>query len=681
MEAYVTLLFSDDYLIGVLTLAHALRETGTRRQIVVLVTESVSQASRDAIEQVFDSIIDIKHVENPHPNSTEFVLLNRPELQPSYSKIALWGTPYEKVVYLDADVLVTRNIDELFEVEIGPLQVAAAPDIGWPDIFNSGVLVAVPNKETLTDLTIRASRNQSFDGGDQGLLNQYFQDNWVRIPFTYNVTPSTSYQYAPAFRHFQSQVRNVHFVGSVKPWSPHSEQSDQYVQQWHQICGRYPETARFLPEATRQKFHRTKQSAVEGLHGSQVDSAEPQGQAAAEQTTNEEEDSARFDRFGGYFSSKKAPSNTIAPPPNRWDPTQSVPPRRSGPEAANLNVTYFDNVWDKPAENLEEVRQQAEQFRAPKLGPSLAPFPWETKEGNTKEPSSTPPTPAPAPVSTPTPSHPAAPQGPAPHHGLNTYKSRVMGTQESPDPPQRVFPDDPPRRSEPKKEKHKEHREKHKEKHKDKHKHKEKSKAREIEQDIPQTGRTFPSDDRVWQKSQQPERIFPPGIRVDQANRANRPAQLDLRGTEPSELQGFDQSQSAWDMPQIDAFVRQHARHARTLSDIVAQNTESRSTTQQGKKTTLPVTPQVGTTPTEELSQGEAFPSGSAGPWNPEAKLKELARLPAKLLAREAEGKEELRELRPSKENTKPLRGVLKHSRSSSGSTDGSNFHSSRNNK
>uniref|UniRef100_A0A060SWD9 glycogenin glucosyltransferase n=1 Tax=Blastobotrys adeninivorans TaxID=409370 RepID=A0A060SWD9_BLAAD len=672
MEAYVTLLFSDDYLVGVLTLAHALRETGTERQIVVLVTESVSQASRDAIEQVFDSVIDVKHVENPHPNSTEFVLLNRPELQPSYSKIALWGIPYKKVVYLDADVLVTRNIDDLFEVEIGPLQVAAAPDIGWPDIFNSGVLVAVPNKEALTDLTARASHNQSFDGGDQGLLNQYFENSWVRIPFAYNVTPSTSYQYAPAFRHFQSQVRNVHFVGSVKPWSPHSEQSDQYVQQWHQICGRYPDTARYLPEATQQKFHRLKQTALEGGHGLRVDSAEPQGQAA-KQSTNEEEDNARFDRFGGYFS-KKTPSHTIAPPPNRWDPTQSVPPRRSGPEAANLNVKYFDNVWDKPAEDLEEVRKQAEQFRAPKLGPSLAPFPWETRESTIKEKSGPPPAPTSAQVSAPATSHPAAPQRPAPHHGLHTYKSRVMGTQESPDPPERVFPDDPPRRSKPKKEKHKEQKE-HKEKHKEKHKHKEKSRAREVEQDRPQTERIFPSDDLVWQTSQQPERIFPPG---DLVGRANRPAHLDLRGTEPSELQGFDQSQSAWDMPQIDAFVRQHARHARTLSDIVAQNTESKSSAQQGKKTKLPVTPHVGTTPTEELGQDEAFPSGSAGPWNPDAKLKELARLPAKLLARESEGKEELRELRPSKENTKPLKGVLKHSRSSSGSTDGSNFHSSR---
>lgn len=62
-------------------------------------------------------------------------------------------------------------------------------------------------------------------GGDQGLLNSYFC-NWstgsdgktARLPFGYNVTPSTLYSYLPAFNHFKDQIRVVHFIGLNKPW-------------------------------------------------------------------------------------------------------------------------------------------------------------------------------------------------------------------------------------------------------------------------------------------------------------------------------------------------------------------------------------------------------------------------------------------------------------------------------
>src|SRR5947207_12542405 len=55
-------------------------------------------------------------------------------------------------------------------------------------------------------------------GGDQGLLNTFFPA-YHRLSFTYNVTPSTNYQYRPAYRHFASQISMFHFIGQTKPWS------------------------------------------------------------------------------------------------------------------------------------------------------------------------------------------------------------------------------------------------------------------------------------------------------------------------------------------------------------------------------------------------------------------------------------------------------------------------------
>jgi len=55
---------------------------------------------------------------------------------------------------------VLKNIDELFECE----ELAASPDIGWPDCFNSGVFVYRPSQTTYESLLSFALTHGSFDG-------------------------------------------------------------------------------------------------------------------------------------------------------------------------------------------------------------------------------------------------------------------------------------------------------------------------------------------------------------------------------------------------------------------------------------------------------------------------------------------------------------------------------------
>lgn len=54
-------------------------------------------------------------------------------------------------------------------------------------------------------------------GGDQGLLNTFFP-TYHRLSFTYNVTPSTNYQYTPAYKYYSSNISLFHFIGRTKPW-------------------------------------------------------------------------------------------------------------------------------------------------------------------------------------------------------------------------------------------------------------------------------------------------------------------------------------------------------------------------------------------------------------------------------------------------------------------------------
>lgn len=169
--------------------------------------------------------------------------MNRPDLLHTFTKINLWKqVQFRKIVYVDADMVALRAPDELFDL---PHPFSAAPDIGWPDIFNTGLMVLTPNMGDYFALKAMADRGISFDGADQGLLNMHFKNTFNRLSFTYNVTPSAHYQYLPAFRHFQSSISMAHFIGQEKPWTQGrdahigSTPYDQMVGTWWAVYDRH----------------------------------------------------------------------------------------------------------------------------------------------------------------------------------------------------------------------------------------------------------------------------------------------------------------------------------------------------------------------------------------------------------------------------------------------------------
>ncbi|XP_030387608.1 glycogenin-1 isoform X2 [Scaptodrosophila lebanonensis] len=216
--AWVTLTTNDTYSLGALVLAHSLRRAGTAHQLAVLVTPSVSEAMRNKLKDVYNVVQEVNVLDSQ--DAANLALLSRPELGVTFTKLHCWRlVQFEKCVFLDADTLVLQNCDELFERE----ELSAAPDVSWPDCFNSGVFVFRPSVDTFGKITEFAVQHGSFDGGDQGLLNQYFAD-WAtadikkHLPFVYNVTAYASYCYLPAFKQFRDNIKILHFAGKLKPW-------------------------------------------------------------------------------------------------------------------------------------------------------------------------------------------------------------------------------------------------------------------------------------------------------------------------------------------------------------------------------------------------------------------------------------------------------------------------------
>ncbi|ENN74295.1 hypothetical protein D910_02702 [Dendroctonus ponderosae] len=229
-SAWVTLATNDSYSLGALVLAHSLKQTGTVHQLAVLVTPGVTSAMREKLSSVFNLVQEVNILDSR--DEANLRLLKRPELGITFTKLHCWRlTQFDKCVFLDADTLVLKNSDELFERE----ELSAAPDVGWPDCFNSGVFVYRPSLETYDKLIQFALEKGSFDGGDQGLLNLFFSD-WAHkdiskhLPFIYNLCSTACYSYLPAFKQFGANAKIIHFIGAQKPWLQYFNTETKKVQ-------------------------------------------------------------------------------------------------------------------------------------------------------------------------------------------------------------------------------------------------------------------------------------------------------------------------------------------------------------------------------------------------------------------------------------------------------------------
>lgn len=128
---------------------------------------------------------------------------------------------YQKAIFLDNDVLVLRNIDELFSHS----ELSAVPDLmqGFTCkerlVFNAGVMVFEPSITTFQGLKNQIINNGiKRNGGNQIIFNLYFSD-WKHLSLSYNVWAiMTSPVWGTLQKRFQvHDAHIVHFAGQSKP--------------------------------------------------------------------------------------------------------------------------------------------------------------------------------------------------------------------------------------------------------------------------------------------------------------------------------------------------------------------------------------------------------------------------------------------------------------------------------
>ncbi|XP_073153494.1 UDP-glucuronate:xylan alpha-glucuronosyltransferase 1 isoform X2 [Henckelia pumila] len=212
-EAYATILHSAHvYVCGAIAAAQSIRMVGSTRDLVILVDETISDYHRSGLELAGWKVRTIQRIRNPKAEKDAYNEWN-------YSKFRLWQlTDYEKIIFIDADLILLRNIDFLFEMP----EISATGNNGT--LFNSGVMVIEPSNSTFQLLMDHINEIESYNGGDQGYLNEIFTW-WHRIPkhmnflknFWFGDDDAVKQKKIHLFKAEPPILYVLHFLGN-KPW-------------------------------------------------------------------------------------------------------------------------------------------------------------------------------------------------------------------------------------------------------------------------------------------------------------------------------------------------------------------------------------------------------------------------------------------------------------------------------
>lgn len=209
--AYVTVV-SGDYHHGARALAGSLRAVSD----VPLIALCTPEVDTGALLASGIHVVDVPAIRNSRlaPGSTATA---QARFAATFTKLhAFRLDTLDRVVYVDADAVVLRSIDDLFAGD----DFAAVPDAGLdlPDgrTFNSGVFAVTPSRALFDRMIAALPSTPSADGGDQGFLNA-FLETWRPLPLEYNTTKRIFSHHSALYD--EEDVRVLHYVG-VKPWQP-----------------------------------------------------------------------------------------------------------------------------------------------------------------------------------------------------------------------------------------------------------------------------------------------------------------------------------------------------------------------------------------------------------------------------------------------------------------------------
>lgn len=169
----------------------------------------------------------------------------------------------DRVLYLDADLIVRNDLRQLWEAKLAGMPVGAVTDPWMATIdsmraafpngyFNAGVLLIDLVRwrtERVLERFVEDIRRRQLAGedplsyrSDQTPLNEVLRGRWCRLPPQWNFTgyhvPRLAAELAltaETFAEAASDPAIVHFLGSHKPWVAGFESLTPWHREWHDL--------------------------------------------------------------------------------------------------------------------------------------------------------------------------------------------------------------------------------------------------------------------------------------------------------------------------------------------------------------------------------------------------------------------------------------------------------------
>ncbi|KAJ6573489.1 glycosyltransferase family 8 protein [Mycena vulgaris] len=219
-RAVVSTLYSDGYAIAVAVVGHSARSANvSARLLLPYLEDQVSEKALYIARAVGWEPYPVPLISPPHGGEGIY-----PRFRDQYTKLNIWKLDdmgIESAVYLDADTLVRRNFDELFD---SPFNFAAVPDV-WGR-RSSGVQPIVQCRPDMRKKMEIAE--YPLGQAEQGFLNLYFGGTSMRLPYIYNGNLAIKTRSPVLWRRLADEMRIVHYT-LVKPFLHEIESSSDTI--------------------------------------------------------------------------------------------------------------------------------------------------------------------------------------------------------------------------------------------------------------------------------------------------------------------------------------------------------------------------------------------------------------------------------------------------------------------
>lgn len=209
-------------------MSSSLRRTKTNIPFFVVVPDGFDVELVKKIEGYCDGVIKVSDykLSDDSKENNKFSYWNNTFFKLQIMKL----TQFDKIVYIDSDMLVLNNLDKLFDFP--GLSATTGSKSAHPEYteFNSGIMVIEPNEKEYTkliscvELAIDRKKKEGKGYGDQDVFNEYFKD-WNDHPEhnfgeEYNATYAYIDDLMKAKRYTDlKQINVIHYVGPDKIWN------------------------------------------------------------------------------------------------------------------------------------------------------------------------------------------------------------------------------------------------------------------------------------------------------------------------------------------------------------------------------------------------------------------------------------------------------------------------------